>query len=95
MTTCANCSSEAFFAYVLTASYNIPYCSKHVPKFLKNMSSSLVKISELSIPSTSKKKKDTPVVKEPEIELPVVEEPELPVIEEYVDEGELEVEEGN
>jgi hypothetical protein len=86
MVTCSNCSGEAFFAYVITASFNIPYCSKHLPKFLGTRSPSVVKISELPAATTSKKKKEPAVVEEP-----VVEEPS---VEELIEEGELEVEEG-
>lgn len=93
MVKCANCSSDAFFAYVITAEFSIPYCSKHIPKFLNKMSASLVKLSAVAPqPSSKKKKVDAPVIEETVEELtPVFEEP---VVDEVVDEGELEVTEG-
>jgi hypothetical protein len=90
MTTCANCSNEAFFAYQITAEFSIPYCSKHIPKFLSSPASShrLVKIEAAALKPAKKKAEPEPVV----LEEPVIEE--APV-EELIDEGELEVEEGS
>jgi hypothetical protein len=97
MAKCANCASEAFFVYQLTANYGINYCSRHVPKFLQNAkrAGSLVKIEPVSAAlveeavaaKTTKKKKEAPVVEEPIVELieePVVEAPveEAPIVEE-------------
>lgn len=96
MTKCANCENEAFFAYLVTSEFQIPYCSKHIPKFLSSKgvtSSRLIKI-ESTTPKPSKKKQ---VVEEPVVEEPVVEEPVielLPEEEPTIDEGELEVTEG-
>jgi len=105
LATCANCDSEAFFAYSVTPSYKILYCSRHLPKFLTKGpdKSSVVPIESvtsdaevLSIKPTTKKKKT--VSEEPVVELPVVEEEAVledePKVEEpVVDEGELEVDE--
>jgi hypothetical protein len=85
MTKCANCENEAFFAYVLTEFIQIPYCSRDLPSFAKNGNPRLVRI-EADTAKPSKKKKEAEVVEEPVIE-------EAPV-EELIDEGELEVEEG-
>jgi hypothetical protein len=95
MTKCANCSNEAFFEYMVTSTFTIPYCSKHIPKFLgKGVAATrLVKIQQ-SAPKLSKKKA---VVEETFVEESVVEEPiiEEALIEEpLIDEGELEVTEG-
>lgn len=88
MATCANCDQEAFFAYQVTAEFKIPYCSRHIPRFLGNPreSGNLVKI-ESETPKASKKKAETPVEVEPVVE-------EAPVVEPEVTEGELEVDEG-
>jgi hypothetical protein len=31
---CANCDKDAFFLYQITLEHEIPYCGKHLPKFL-------------------------------------------------------------
>jgi hypothetical protein len=100
LATCANCDREAFFAYLVTSSSKILYCSRHLPKFLTGESnkSSVVLIESvtsdaevLNIKPTTKKKKT--VSEEPVIELPVVEEPPVLEDEPVVDEGEQEVDE--
>jgi hypothetical protein len=96
MAKCANCSNEAFFAYLVTSSFKILYCSKHIPKFLGKLSTRLVKISSIEEPVISKPKKAKTSV--------IIEEPEVAAVSEDVveedvfiledSEGELEVEEG-
>ena len=61
MTTCSNCTNEAFFQYVVTSSTKIPFCKKHIPGFLKSGPHSvrLVKIEKsatVEAPKTAKKK---------------------------------------
>lgn len=85
MTTCANCSSEATFSYSVSADFSIPYCSRHVPKFLQaqRFSGALHTITAPVVveEKTSKKKKVSATVEETVVEeAPVVEE--TPVIEE-------------
>jgi hypothetical protein len=61
MNKCANCSNEAFFAYMVTASSKINYCKKHIPGFLKSKSyaARLVKLEKVvqAVPAKSPKKK--------------------------------------
>lgn len=75
ITNCANCLNEAIFAYQVTGSYSIKYCSRHVPKFLSTpkYSGRVVKMSDLQkaeatevAPKSSKKKTPAPTpVEEP------------------------------
>lgn len=92
MAKCANCPSEAFFVYQVTANYGIDYCSRHVPKFLQaqKKSGALRRIEPVApelvaeaVAAKSSKKKAAPVVEEPIVE-PVVEAPveEAPIVEE-------------
>ena len=80
ITTCANCLNEAIYAYQVTGSYSIKYCSRHTPKFLKTTkyAGRLVKMSDLKVPEaetkTSKKKSSTPAPAPVVEETPVVEE---------------------
>jgi len=76
MATCANCPNEAFFIYQVTEAYSQPFCSAHVPAFLRSekYASSLVKL-EIPVveeePKTSSKKKSVePVVEETPAEDP-------------------------
>jgi hypothetical protein len=92
ITTCANCLNEAIYAYQVTGSYSIKYCSRHTPKFLKTpkYAGRLVKMSDIKVPEveakTSKKKPSTPAP------APVVEEsPVEEVVEEVVEEAAPEV----
>jgi hypothetical protein len=88
MAKCANCVNEAPYLYRVTPTFGIPYCSKHVPKFLLaelkagNLHVSAVEEeSPVATKSKSSKAKNVePVVEEPIVEEPVVEEP--PVVEE-------------
>lgn len=73
MNTCANCSNEAFFAYMVTSTSKIKYCKKHIPGFLKSKSyvARLVKLEKVvpvvaptpaaPTPSTKSSKKKTAV----------------------------------
>ena len=92
ITTCANCLNEAIYAYQVTGSYSIKYCSRHTPKFLRTpkYAGRLVKMSDIKVPEveakTSKKKTSTPAP------APVVEEaPVEEVVEEVVEEATPEV----
>lgn len=83
ITTCANCLNEAIYAYQVTGSYSIKYCSRHIPKFLgtPKYTGRLVKMSDLKAPEvevkTTKKKsaKSEPVQPEAVVEETPVEEP--------------------
>ena len=95
---CANCLNEAIFAYQVTGSYSIKYCSRHIPKFLNSpkYTGRLVKMSDLKAPvveeaptKSSKKKATTP---EPEVvEEPTVVEEEVVVDEPTSEEPPVEV----
>lgn len=63
MNKCANCTLDAVFAYQVTGSYLIYYCSKHTPKFLSGTryAGRLVKVSSIPAPVAL-------VVEEPVIE---------------------------
>jgi hypothetical protein len=80
ITTCANCLNEAIYAYQVTGSYSIKYCSRHIPKFLSTpkYTGRLVKMSDLKAPEvapkSSKKKTSAPVVEEAPVEEAPVEE---------------------
>ena len=81
--TCANCLNEAIYAYQVTGSYSIKYCSRHIPKFLgtPKYTGRLVKMSDLKAPEvepkTTKKKstKSEPVQPEVVVEETPAEEP--------------------
>lgn len=90
MNKCANCAHEAVFAYQVTGSFLIYYCSKHTPKFLTGTryAGRLVKVSSIPAPVVEEpvveevvapkpsRKKTTPVEVTPEVEeVAVVEEP--------------------
>lgn len=84
MTTCANCENEAFLAYRVTAEYTIPFCSKHLPRFLSGAtkdSARLVRIEAIA-PKASKKKT---VEEEPVIEEAPVSEPEPEILDEVIE----------
>lgn len=93
ITNCANCLNEAIFAYQVTGSYSIKYCSRHVPKFLSTpkYSGRVVKMSDLQKAEatevtlkSSKKKPSAPAsVEEP---LVVEESPVEEVAEEVIEE---------
>ena len=77
ITSCANCLNEAIFAYQVTGSYSIKYCSRHMPRFLSTpkYSGRVVKMSDLQkaaetevAPKSSKKKTSAPVVEEAPVE---------------------------
>ena len=77
ITNCANCLNEAIFAYQVTGSYSIKYCSRHMPRFLSTpkYSGRVVKMSDLQkaeatevAPKASKKKTSAPVVEEAPVE---------------------------
>lgn len=83
ITNCANCLNEAIFAYQVTGSYSIKYCSRHMPRFLSTpkYSGRVVKMSDLQkaeateiAPKVSKKKSSTPAPAPVVEETPVVEE---------------------
>ena len=90
MAKCANCINEAPYLYRVTPDFGIPYCSKHVPKFLLselkagNLHVPAVE-AEVSAPSKTKASKakvvepevtlEPEVLPEPVVEAPVVEEP--------------------
>lgn len=83
MAKCANCVNEAPYLYRVTPTFGIPYCSKHVPRFLLSelKAGNLhapVEVVEEALVSTksksSKSKASEPVVEEPIVEEPVVEE---------------------
>jgi hypothetical protein len=97
MAKCANCEQDALYTYVISESFGIDYCSRHLPAFVeKNQSFVLIAnvdtvqaeaIAEVAATTKSSKKKAAdPVVEEPVVEEPVVEEPvvEEPVVEEPV-----------
>lgn len=75
MATCSNCSNEAFKVYQVTSTYGIPYCSRHLPKFLAHpqYDNRVTKV-EVAAPVV-----EAPIVEEPVVEEPVVEE--VPVVE--------------
>lgn len=85
MAKCANCPSEAFFVYQVTANYGIDYCSRHVPKFLQaqKKSGALRRIEPVApelvaeaVAAKGSKKKAAPVeepIVEPVVEAPVEE----------------------
>jgi hypothetical protein len=68
MNTCANCSNEAFFAYMVTANSKIKYCKKHIPGFLKSKSyaARLVKLEKVVQAPVAKTPKKKTVVETPE-----------------------------
>lgn len=87
MAKCANCVNEAPYLYRVTPTFGIPYCSKHVPRFLLSelkagnlhAPSEVVEDAPVSTKSkSSKAKASEPVVEEPVVEETVVEE--APVI---------------
>lgn len=97
MATCANCTNDAFFAYLITSEFKVPYCAKHLPKFLSKTpgSSRLVRIEPVEVspePPLTKLSKKKSVAEEPVVEEPTSDD--LPEEEPVIDEGELEVEEG-
>ena len=69
--TCANCSSEAQLVYSITPSYDIYYCSKHLPSFLKGKYAVAVKPYVEEAPKSSKKKTTSVVEEAPAEEAPV------------------------
>jgi hypothetical protein len=73
MNKCANCSNEAFFAYMVTATSKINYCKKHIPGFLKSKSyaARLVKLEKVAPVASTKSSKKKTVVEAP---VPIVEE---------------------
>lgn len=90
MAKCANCVNEAPYLYRVTPTFGIPYCSKHVPKFLLselkagNLHAPREVVEETPAPTKSKSSKakaSEPVVEEPVVEEPVVVE-ETPIVEE-------------
>lgn len=76
--TCSNCANDAPYVYQVTPVFGIPYCQRHVPKFLlaELKSGRLNKpvVVEEPAPIKTSKKKETPV-EEPVIVEEVVEEP--------------------
>lgn len=83
MAKCSNCTNEAFFEYIITASNRVPFCKKHIPGFLKSETYAprLVKIEKAPVVEAPKPPKKKPVVVE---EPPVVEEVVEPVVEEPI-----------
>lgn len=93
MAKCANCEQDAFYTYVVTESFGIDYCSRHLPAFAAKTQSFVLTadseaaqaaaVAEATAAATknSKKKAVEPVVEEPVVEEPVAEEP---VVEEPV-----------
>ena len=80
MAKCANCVNEAPYLYRVTPTFGIPYCSKHVPKFLLsdlkagNLNVNTVEEVPAKVKAARAKaaaeEKAAPV--EPEVEEPVV-----------------------
>lgn len=75
---CANCEDNAFYIYQLTATSQILYCAKHLPKFLlQAKKAGLLKTTDAlqSAIEEGLKNITTPVVETPVVEdEPVVEE---------------------
>jgi len=70
MATCANCSADALYSYEVAPSYTIPYCQRHLPRFLYSLRNSGALavpepevVDEPVVDTTKKTKKtsDTPV----------------------------------
>lgn len=91
MAKCANCNNDAFYTYVVTDSFGIDYCSRHLPAFVAKTQSYVLTadseaaqaaaIAEAAVVTTKTSKKKSvepePVVEEPVAEEPVVEEPKV------------------
>lgn len=93
MNKCANCETEAFYAYLVTASTKINYCKKHIPGFLKSetYSARLVKL-EKPAPVEAPKSKKKYIAPEPVVvEEVIIEEETAEVVEDLVEEPTLEV----
>jgi hypothetical protein len=86
MAKCANCEQDALYTYVISESFGIDYCSRHLPAFVeKNQSFVLIAnvdtvqaeaIAEVAAATKSGKKKAAdPVVEEPVDDAPAAEEP--------------------
>lgn len=58
---CANCASEAVYAYAVSESRSIYYCGKDLPKFLrgKNAASLLKSVIVKPTPAPKRKKQET------------------------------------
>ena len=89
MTTCANCKTPSIYQYL-----TIPYCEKHLPRFLRDRHGKAVssvkksvpvsvstKVDPGLVPDFSEAGKTTVIIEEPVVEAPVEEVVE-PVIEE-------------
>lgn len=83
MATCANCENTSVWVYEITPSHTIPYCSKHLPKFLTDQKNAgMLKRSEEMVQNASdafealatKSSKKSSKKVEPVEETPVVEE---------------------
>lgn len=78
MAKCANCVNEAPYLYTITPTFSIPYCSKHVPKFLlselKAGNLHVNTVEEVPAKVKAARAKAAAVVEEAPVE-PVVEEP--------------------
>jgi hypothetical protein len=86
MTLCVNCNNDSAWAYEITPSQIIPYCSLHLPRFLNDRKNAgLLKRSDEMVqeqsdafetlaPKSSKKTSKAVVEETPVVEEPVVEE---------------------
>jgi hypothetical protein len=68
MAKCANCVSDALYAYKINPALTINYCANHLPKFLNDQKAAGLLKPEVEAPKPSKKKaevvEEAPVTEE-------------------------------